>query len=72
MTKTNYDQRDNFQKNWKENWKEFGQPDSCFWSLVYEIDCNTIQKQKNLKVHPLKFEKFFNWTQRKTSSELSE
>ena len=32
MTKTNYDQLENFQKNWKENWKELGQPDSFFWS----------------------------------------
>ena len=46
MTKTNYDQLENFPKNWKENWKELGQPDSCFWSQVYEINYNTIQKQK--------------------------
>ena len=32
MTKTNYDQLENFQKNWKENWKELGQPDRYFWS----------------------------------------
>ena len=32
MTKTNFNQLENFQKNWKENGKELGQPDSCFWS----------------------------------------
>ena len=30
MTKTNYVQLENFQKNWKENWKELGQVDCCF------------------------------------------
>ena len=46
MTKTIYNQLENFEKNWKENWKEVGQPDCCFWSEVYEINNNTIQKQK--------------------------
>ena len=32
MTKTNYEQLENFQKNWKEIWKEVGQPDWWFWS----------------------------------------
>ena len=46
MTKTIYNQLENFEKNWKENWKEVGQPDCCFWSEVYEINNSTIQKQK--------------------------
>ena len=29
MTKTNYDQSENFQKNWKENWKELYQPETA-------------------------------------------
>ena len=67
MSKTNYDQLENFQKNWKENWKELVQPVAAF-----DHKYNTIQKQKKLKVHPLNFEKVLNWTQRKTWSELSE
>ena len=39
---------------------------------VYEINYDTIQKQKILKVHSLNFAKVFNWIERQTWSEFSE
>ena len=53
MTKTNYDQLENFKRVEKKIERAR--------STRYVINYNTIQKQKNVKVHPLNFEEVFNY-----------
>ena len=67
MTKTNYDQSENFKRIEKKIEKSSVNPIAAFdhkyrllFFFFYEINYNTIQKQKNLKVHPLNFEKVLN------------
>ena len=76
MTKTNYDQLENFQKNWKKIEKSSVNPIAAFDHNYMKSTLIQFKSQKKnkikIKVHPLNFEKVFNWTQRKTWSDLSE
>ena len=68
MTKTNYDQLENFKRIDTSSVNPIAASDDKYIEIKY----NTIEKQKKLKVHPLNFKEVFNWTQRKTWSELIE